>query len=354
MKLFLKDSIREIAGKGSLVKSNIIVAVCAVLIAVNIGVFIFLPKILSPLAIILSNAVTVILMFFAFQPMSHIMQTVLKKKEDEIYQRKKEEEELREKVSALENKTRELSSCLSTWGQIASAPMEMERVSEYIIGRPSFDNYVVKETPLAELLEDPRFKPKDPDGFMAKLGITLDKWKDWLFHSKDKTVLYIGRHRDKRSIGIKLDSIRIARDGDKIALYGANITVLDPIKLEPDTDSVSHCWVLNNDKGKTPSVSINTADIYSAIPELYAQRCREEAKAGFDKQFELQCQKKTETLRNLLSEYVPGVVFYDSIDDTSAPWVSLKDCFNDKTLYPILSSINLICDLLSDSGNNGR
>ena len=263
-------------------------------------------------------------------------------------------EELREKVSALENKTRELSSCLSTWGQIASAPMEMERVSEYIIGRPSFDNYVVKETPLADLLEDPRFKPKGPDGFMAKLGITLDKWKDWLFHSKDKTVLYIGRHRDKRSIGIKLDSIRIARDGDKIALYGANITVLDPIKLEPDTDSVSHCWVLNNDKGKTPSVSINTADIYSAIPELYAQRCREEAQAGFDKQFELQCQKKTETLRNLLSEYVPGVVFYDSIDDTSAPWVSLRDCFNDKTLYPVLSSINLICDLLSDSGNNGR
>lgn len=354
MKLFLKDSIKEIAGKGSLVKSNLIVAACAILIAVNIGVFIFVPKILAPLALLLSNVITVILMFLAFQPMNRIMQAALKKKEEEIYQRKKEEEELREKVSALENKTRELSSCLSTWGQIASAPMEMERVSEYIIGRPSFDNYVVKETPLAELLEDPRFKPKDPDGFMAKLGITLDKWKDWLFHSKDKTVLYIGRHRDKRSIGIKLDSIRIARDGDKIALYGANITVLDPIKLEPAPDSVSHCWVLNNDKGKTPAVSINTADIYSAIPELYSQRCREEAQAGFDRQFELQCLKKTETLRNLLSEYVPGVVFYDSIDDTSAPWVSLRDCFNDKTLYPVLSSINLICDLLSDSGNNGR
>ena len=179
-------------------KSNLIVAACAILIAVNIGVFIFVPKILAPLALILSNIITVILMFLAFQPMNHIMQAALKKKEDEIYQRKKEEEELREKVSALENKTRELSSCLSTWGQIASAPMEMERVSEYIIGRPSFDNYIVKETPLSDLLEDPRFKPKDPDGFVEKLGVTLDKWKDWLFHSKDKTVLYIGRHSQKR------------------------------------------------------------------------------------------------------------------------------------------------------------
>ena len=111
-------------------KSNLIVAACAILIAVNIGVFIFVPKILAPLALILSNVITVILMFLAFQPMNHIMQAALKKKEEEIYQRKKEEEQLREKVSALENKTRELSSCLSTWGQIASAPMEMERVSE--------------------------------------------------------------------------------------------------------------------------------------------------------------------------------------------------------------------------------
>jgi len=107
-------------------------------------------------------------------------------------------------------------------------------------------------------------------------------------------------------------------------------------------------------ENKTPAVSINTADIYSAIPELYAQRCREEAQAGFDRQFELLCQNKTEALRNLLSEYVPGVVFYDSIDDTSAPWVSLKDCVKDTTMYPVISSINLICDLLCDSGNNGR
>ena len=80
MKLFHVRSIKEIAGKGSLVKSNIIVAACAILIAVNIGVFIFVPKILAPLALILSNVITVILMFIAFQPMNHIMQTALKKK----------------------------------------------------------------------------------------------------------------------------------------------------------------------------------------------------------------------------------------------------------------------------------
>ena len=103
-------------------KSNIIVADCAVLIAVNIGVFIFVPKILAPLALILSNVITVILMFLAFQPMNHIMQTALKKKEEEIYQRKKEEEELREKLQSVHPRF------------LDSQPMTLEEIFIYEMG----------------------------------------------------------------------------------------------------------------------------------------------------------------------------------------------------------------------------
>ena len=347
MKLFPRKKMKELADKGSLLKSNLIVALCVILIAVNVGVFIFIPKILAPLALILSNAITIICMVLAFQPMNYIMKTIIAKKEDEIYQRKKEEEALKEKVTALENKTRELSSCLNTWGQIASAPMEMNYIREYVIARPTFDEYIVKEVPLAELLEDPHFKPRDPEGFREK----WDKLKDNLFHSKDKTVLYIGKHRAKRSIGIDLDKVRFAADGNRIALYGANITVLSDEKTPESTEDVSHCWVLNNDKkgdNLPPVISINTADQYSDIPRLYSERCTEEVQSGFDRQYQLLCQQKTKALQELLSEHVPGVVFYDSIDATSAPWLSLKDNIKDTKLYPVISSIKLICDIISD------
>lgn len=327
-----------------------VIFIAGILIAVNVGVFIFLPNILAPLAIVLSNTITVLLMVVAFLPMNSLLQDAIKKKEDEIFKRKKEEEELREKVSALENKTRTLSSCLNTWGQIASAPMELTYTHEFTIARPAFDNYIVKEAPLEELLEDPKFKPRDPEG----LSEWLDKWKDKLFHSKDKSVLYIGRHRAKRSIGINLDKVRFAKDGDKIAVYGASITVLSDEKTDSSADDVSHCWVLNNDRSKKDKkakvISINTSDMYSDIPEIYAKECIQEAESGFDKQYQLLCEKKTEDFRNLLSKYVPGVVFYDSIEDTSAPWLSLRDSVGDNNLYPVISSISLICNVLSTSG----
>lgn len=324
---------RSLLSKGSIVKSNIIVAFCFILIAANVGVFIFLPKILAPLALVISNVVTVVLMIAAFQPINHVMQSILNKKEDEIYERKKAEKELSDKIASLEHENLELTSKLDTWGQMSSTPASINFSAKLETMLYEKKGYIVKEEPVQRLVTE---RPKS-------IRERYLKWKDDFIHSGEKTVLYIGRQYASKTLGIDFSKVKYAFEDGHVALYGASITKIHNLEIVKDKGDIEHCWVLNNDPEK---VSINTAEHYSEIPQIYADQCRKDSQEEVDTEVDFLCKQYTAMFRDCLSKHFPGVVFCDSIEDSTSTWYALNENSQDKRVAPIAAGMFLVANVL--------
>ena len=148
-----------IIGKRDVVKSNAVLIVCAVLIAVNVGFFIFFPRLLAPLALVISNAITVALMIVAVTPLSNILKSAVDRKAQELVEKEKEQQALKDKVQKLENQNFELMSKLDTWGQMASAPTVVSFTAKVETMLYAKDGYIVKEEKMKDLLSHDSFKP---------------------------------------------------------------------------------------------------------------------------------------------------------------------------------------------------
>ena len=343
MAISVKKIILEKAGEVSLVKNNVIVAVCAILIAANVAAFIFFPKLLAPVAIVVSNAVTVILMLFAFLPMRHIMDNVLKKEFHEIEAKERENEDLREKNTELENKYREAVSKLDTWGQMSSLPTNLNFSAKLETMVYEKKGYLVKEESVEMLVKDPSFKPADPQTIMEKYRV----WKDKLSHSGEKTVLYIGKQYVSRTLGIDFSKVKYAFENGRVALYGASITKIHNIEPDKDKGDISYCWVLDHDKNHKDKISISTAEHFQEIPGLYAKECERQAREEADTEVQQLCEHYTTLFRRCLSGNFPGVVFCDSIDDSSSTWYALNQNSNDPRVAPIASGMFLVANVLN-------
>ena len=62
------------------------------------------------------------------------------------------------------------------------------------------------------------------------------------------------------------------------------------------------------------------------------------------------CQKETRRLQDRLSREVSGLVFMDAMDESLGSWHPLLASQDNPRLVPLVSSITLICNLLSDFG----
>ena len=340
-----------IIGKRDVVKSNAVLIVCAVLIAVNVGFFIFFPRLLAPLALVISNAITVALMIVAVTPLSNILKSAVDRKAQELVEKEKEQQALKDKVQKLENQNFELMSKLDTWGQMASAPTVVSFTAKVETMLYAKDGYIVKEEKMKDLLLHDSFKPSAPDSLKGKFM----KWRDDRSHSGDKTILYIGRHRVNRVLGIDFARVKYAFEDGHIAIYGASITRLHNLETTASDSDIEHCWVLNNDpdpsdKHKTV-VSINTADHYSDLPALYSKQCHSQADEETDAETDALCMHYTQILRQCLLDRFPGLVFYDSINDSTLTWYAISDNPSDTRVAPIVSGMFLIANVLHSFEN---
>lgn len=331
--------------KADLLICYIIVAVCAILIAGNIALFIFIPKVLAPVGLIFSNVITIVLCAIAISPISIIFRAAFSKKARELVEKEKEEQLLKDTVQDLQNQNRELVSKLDTWGQMAYAPTAINfsaRLETMIYEKKG---YLVKEESLNSLISDKEnFSLEMPQSILEKFS----KWKDDIAHTGEKTVLYIGKQYAKRSLGIDFTRIKFAFDQDKIALYGAEITKIHNLESEKDKGDIEHCWVLNNDpKDKKKIVtSINTAEHYSELPKLFAEQCQNHAKDEVEAEVENLCRMYTTQLQNCLSEHFPGIVFYDTLENTPLQWHSFNDNAQDTRVASIAAGLFLVANLL--------
>ena len=316
-------------------KAYFATAGCLILIVINIGLFVFLPKSAAPLWVVISNVITVFIMLLAVKPIS-----ALKDKEidEKALARAREEEALRGRIASLESENRELASRLDTYSQSAGVPSSVNFTFKVETMTYDKSGYIVKEEPLEKFLEDPAYKISDKS--------RLSKWMDSLTHPGDRKVLYIGKYYAKASIGLDFTKIKYSVRGNSLAFAGVTFTKLNDLAIQKSPDDVNHCWLLNEGED---TVSINQSGLYKEFTAEYAKVRADEATAALADEVNNLCGHYTTVFRNKLSERFPLIEFCDDIENTTDTWYSLADHGRDSRVLNIASNMLLMADVMSGS-----
>ena len=340
MGLFLNKAIKAAVDKKTLAASFAITAVCAVLVVVNVAAFTLFPKIIAPLAVVLSNAITLILMLFAIRPINDLIQNAFEKKAHELVEKESEERQLRERLALLEGRNRELESRIDTWSQTAGAPSDVQLTFKLETMTYDKTGYIVKEEPLERFLSDPAYKLPDRKDMIDRIAT----WVDDRLHPGKKKVLYIGKYYVKASIGIDMAKIKYSvGEGGALTLYGVRFAKLNDLAIKREEGDVNRCWLITEDDG---NVAINQSELYTDFIEVYTRNRVRETDEALEGEVETLCRSCTEAFRNNLSARFPGLSFCDSIDGTDATWYSLKENFSNERIRTIATNILLMADAL--------
>ena len=340
MGIFISKVAKATVDKSRVATSYFLTGACFVLIACNVGVFVFLPNLLAPMALILSNAITVVLMLVALRPINNLLQREFEKKAAELVEQRQEETTLKERVAELESVNKELERKIDSWAQTAGVPANVNL--SFKVETMTYDKsgYIVKEEPLERFLEDPAYGLSEKKGLMDR----FDKWLDSVSHPGERKVLYIGKYYIKASIGIDFTRIKFSVQEGVLTLFGVRFTKLNDLAIVRDEDEVNHCWLLNEGFDGT---TINRSEIYREFTEVYAEYREQEAQEVLEKEIEGLCDRYTSVFRTNLAVRFPGVEFCDHIEDSSATWYSLKEHMQDQRVFPIASNMLLMADVLS-------
>ena len=348
MGLFINKAVKSSLERGKVVTSYVVAAFCFLLIAVNVAAFMLFPRIAAPIAIILSNAVTVMLMLFAFRPLNNLLQNAFAKKARELADNEAHERQLTEQVVSLENRNRELSSRIDTWSQTAANPANVNLTFKVETMTYDKSGYIVKEEPLDRFLSDPAYKLPDKKDMIDRIAT----WVSDLVRPGKKKVLYIGKYYVKASIGIDFTKIKysVGENGD-LTLYGVRFTKLNDLAIKRDEGDVNHCWLLSEDG---ENISINKSELYTDFIEVYAAARAQETDRTLEGEVENLCRNYTDAFRTNLRARFPGLEFCDTIEDTDATWYSLKDNISNERMRTIASNMFLMADALSGYISSGE
>ena len=349
MGLFIKQTVRKALDKKKMVTSYLLTALCVVLVILNVAAFMFFPRIISPLAVVISNAITVLLMLFAIQPINNLIQNEFARKARELADNEAHERQLTERVISLENRNRELSSRIDTWSQTAANPANVNLTFKVETMTYDKSGYIVKEEPLDRFLSDPAYKLPDKKDMIDRIAT----WVSDLVRPGKKKVLYIGKYYVKASIGLDFTKIKysVGENGD-LTLYGVRFTKLNDLAIKRDEGDVNHCWLLSEDG---ENVSINNSELYADFRQVYASARAQETDRTLEGEVESLCRNYTDAFRTNLKARFPGLSFCDKIEDTDATWYSLKENIANERMRTIASNMFLMADALggyvSSSGN---
>ena len=325
---------------GKVTSSYILTAMCLALIAVNIAAFMLFPALAAPLAVILSNAITVILMLLAFRPINVLMQKAFERKARELAETEAHHQMLAERVASLENRNRELESRIDTWSQTAATPADVQMTFKVETMTYDKSGYVVKEEPLERFLEDPAYKLPDKKQMIDRIAT----WVSDLVRPGKKKVLYIGKYYVKASIGIDFSKIKYSvGEKGELTLFGVRFTKLNDLAIARDEGDVNHCWLLSEDGD---NISINKSELYTDFIQVYSDIRGKETAQALEDDVENLCRNYTDAFRSNLKMRFPGLEFCDTIEDTDGTWFSLKENTGNERIRNVAANIFLMADAL--------
>ena len=300
------------------IKNTLWIAGCFLLVAVNVAFFLLFPRLVSGLAIVLSNAVTLVLTILAFKPINDWLQADLLERQQQLIAKLEKDRELERKVESLEQENRLLTDKLDTRSQTAALPMRLDYTFKVEQMEYAKQGYVVKEEEVDTLDRD-KFAIPDRKFFETILEDSLLK------EASIRKILYIHKFYYKVSLGIDFRKMMYSVDDGKVLFYGVRFEKLHDISSEmvPEGGDIDRCEILKVSGDKT---EIRQDKEYESLKAQYRQVQAAEVKTGMEEEVDALCSQYTAALHeSIRSRFGDRVDFVDSIEDyRDKNWYALK------------------------------
>jgi hypothetical protein len=322
------------------IKNTLWIAGCFLLVGVNVAVFLLFPRLVSGMAIVLSNAITLILTFLAFKPINDWLQADLLERQQELIAKLEKDRELERKVESLEQENRRLTDKLDTKDQTVSLPAQIDYTFKVEQMEYAKQGYVVKEEEV-DALDREQFNIPDRKFFESILEDSLLK------EASIRKILYIHKFYYKVSLGIDFRKMMYAFDGDKVIFYGARFEKLHDIssELEPEHGDIDRVEILKISGDKA---EIRQDKEYDLLKEQYRRARAVEVKAGMEDEVAALCNQYTEALHeSIKGRFAERVDFVDSIEEhRDMNWYSLK-ASTDRTVQEIAANMLMLTTVMN-------
>ena len=349
MGIFFKKKTRQGLDRKKVVASYTVLGICILLMAVNVGSFIFFPRLMAPLAILLSNAITLILAVIAFRPINALVENLLEKRQQELLEQQQKEVELEKKVGLLESRNRELENKLDTRAQTEGMPADIDFTFKLEQMEYAKKGYVVKEDELESLLSNAEYKDKIPDkGFMTSFLEALNIKEQGI-----RKILYIKKFYYKVSIGIDFTKIKFALEDGMLLFSGVKFTKLHDItsELEQDSEDIGHTWILNTAEDRT---SIIQGQEYDQFKEAYSKMQEADVRESLEEEVSTLCTQYTRVFRDSIKERFANVDFVDGIEDSDKTWYALKEAGRNQRVIAVASNMLMLTDVIGKTQSLGQ
>ena len=346
MGLLFKKKTKLGLDRKKVVASYFVLGICILLMAVNVGSFIFFPfpRLITPLAILISNAITLILAVIAFRPINALVENLLEKRQQELLEQQQKEVALEQKVSLLENRNRELENKLDTRAQTEGMPSDIDFTFKLEQMEYAKKGYVVKEEPLEDFSDDERYKSLIPDvSLWNKMLETLSMKEKGV-----RKILYIKKYYYKVSIGIDFSKIKFSFADDQVFFSGVKFTKLHDIssELQPDPDDIDHCWILNTTDNWA---EIKHSAYYDLFKDTYTRMQDAETRESLEAEVESLCGQYTAIFRRNIQSRFPQVSFVETIEDSDRSWYALREGGSYRTVRDIASNMLLLTNVMNET-----
>ena len=327
-------------GKGRNVKNSLWIAACLVLIGVNVCFFLFFPHLLSSIAIVLSNVITLILTFLAFKPLNSWLQDSLMERQQALIEKMEKDRELEKKVDVLEQENRALTDKLDTRVQTGALPIQIDYTFKVEQMEYAKQGYVVKEEEV-DALDKEQFNVPDRKFFETILEDSILK------EASIRKILYIHKFYYKVSLGIDFSKIMYAVDNGVVLFYGVRFRKLHDItsELEPEHGDIDRVEILKISGDKT---EIRQDKEYDLLKEQYRDARAQEVKTGMEEEVTALCNQYTAALQeSIKSRFGDRVDFIDSIEEhRDKNWYALKGS-TDPTVHEIAGNLLMLTAVMN-------
>ena len=322
------------------IKNTLWISGCFLLVGVNIAFFLLFPRLMSGMAIVLSNVITLILTVLAFKPINDWLQADLLERQRELIAKLEKDRELERKVESLEQENRKLTDKLDTKEQTVSLPAHIDYTFKVEQMEYAKQGYVVKEEEV-DALDREQFSIPDRKFFESILEDSLLK------EASLRKILYIHKFYYKVSLGIDFRKMMYAIDGDKVLFYGARFEKLHDIssELEPEHEDIDRVEILKITGDKT---EIRQDKEYDLLKEQYRRARAVEVKTGMEDEVTALCNQYTEALHeSIKGRFGERVDFVDSIEEyRDMNWYSLK-ASTDATVQEIAGNMLMLTTVMN-------
>lgn len=313
-------------------KNYLLIAACALLAGVNIAAFLFFPGLLHPVAIVLSNVITMVVTGLAFKPISHLLDDEAQARQKELARKLEQQKALELKVGRLEIENKELASRLDTKEQAGNLPSAIHYTFKLEQMEFAKKGYIVKEDSLDNL---------DPEKYRLP---ELSWWKVFLGESGEKKIQYIRKFYYKVAIGLDFTKIRYRLDAGKVLFSGVRFTKLHDISSElvKDEGDIDSCQILKVDGDRT---DILHDKAFSGIKKTYCDEQERSVKESLASEAGTLCQLYSDVFRESIIRMHPNVEFVDEIEESDKGW-SVLNGTTDRLVAQVASNMLMLTSVI--------